>query len=140
MPRLNRLQVGQSQTEVAQQFNNFTPLAEMKSNWISPTWPWKWYITYHYPSNLRVLHLRNRTVTATTTAASITGLRNISAQKVGNMLRQQTFGQKDLILTQIHRRVRIRWCHLLWIWTLRNWRRIWFCDESCINFFSKDVM
>jgi hypothetical protein len=36
---IGRLQVGQSQTEVAQQFNNVTPLAEMKSNWISSTRP-----------------------------------------------------------------------------------------------------
>jgi hypothetical protein len=34
------------------------------------------------------------------------------------------------VLTNVERRVRVRWCHILKVWTLRNWCRIWFSGES----------
>ena len=34
------------------------------------------------------------------------------------------------VLTPLHRRERVRWCNRLRGWTIRNWRRIWFSDES----------
>ena len=34
------------------------------------------------------------------------------------------------VLTPLHRRERVRWCNRLRGWTFRNWRRIWFSDES----------
>ena len=33
-------------------------------------------------------------------------------------------------MTPLHRRERVRWCNRLRGWTFRNWRRIWFSDES----------
>ena len=34
------------------------------------------------------------------------------------------------VLTPLHRRERVRWCNRLRSWSFRNWRRIWFSDES----------
>ena len=34
------------------------------------------------------------------------------------------------VLTPLHRRERVRWCNRLRGWSFRNWRRIWFSDES----------
>jgi hypothetical protein len=34
------------------------------------------------------------------------------------------------VLTPLHRRERVRCCNRLREWTFRNWRRIWFSDES----------
>ena len=33
-------------------------------------------------------------------------------------------------MTPLQRRERVRWCNILRGWTFRNWRRIWFSDES----------
>ena len=105
MPRLDpatrnnvigRLQGGQSQPEVDRQFKvhqsrilhlwqrlNQTGSAEDRPRSGNPciSAPAQdWYIM--------LFHLRNRTVTATTTAAWIPGLRRISAQTVRNRIRQ----------------------------------------------------
>jgi hypothetical protein len=38
------------------------------------------------------------------------------------------------VLTLLHRHERVQWCNRLRGWTFRNWRRIWFSDESsCWN-------
>ena len=83
---------------------------------------------------IRVFHLRNRTVAASTTAAGIPGLRRISSQTVRNRLRQHDIRPRrpffGAVLTPLHRRERIRWCNILRGWTFRNWRSIWFSDES----------
>ena len=105
MPRLDpatrnnvigRLQGGQSQTEVDRQFKvhqcsilhlwqrlNQTGSAEDRPRSGSPR--------ISAPAQDRYIllfHLRNRTVTATTTAAWIPGIRRISAQTVRNRIRQ----------------------------------------------------
>jgi hypothetical protein len=83
---------------------------------------------------IRVCHLRNRTVAASTTAAGIPGLRKISSQTVCNQLRQHGIGLRrpyfGAVLTPLHRREIVRWYNRLMCWTFRNWRRIWFSDES----------
>ena len=47
---------------------------------------------------IRVIHLRNRTVTATETASNIPGLRRISVQTVRNRLREMVYAPDDLTL------------------------------------------
>jgi transposase len=50
-------------------------------------------------------------------------------QQTGSSIRPRRpfFGA---VLTPFHRRDRVRWCNRLSGWTFRNWRRIWFSDES----------
>ena len=83
---------------------------------------------------IRVFHLRNRTVAASTTAAGIPWLRRISSQSVRNLLRQHGIRPRRLyfgaVLIPLHKRERNLWCNILRGWTVRNWRRIGFSDES----------
>ena len=83
---------------------------------------------------IRVFHLRNRIVSASTTAVGIPGLRRISSSTVRNGLRQHGIRLRrpyfGALLTPSHRSERVRWCNRLWGWTFRNWCRIWFSDES----------
>ena len=73
--------------------------------------------THGQDRHIRVFHLRNRTVAASTTAAGISGLRKISSQTVRNRLRQHGIIPRrpyfGAILTPLHRRVRVRWCNRL---------------------------
>jgi transposase len=61
-------------------------------------------------------------------------LRRISSQTVCNRLRQHGIRPRrpyfGAALTPLHRRERVHWCNRLRDWTFRNWRRIWFSDES----------
>jgi hypothetical protein len=72
-----------------------------------------------------VFHLRNRTVSAKTTAAGIHDLQRFSAQTVRNRLHQRGIRPKrpyvEPVVTQVHRRARVHWCHTL---------MVWFSDES----------
>ena len=71
---------------------------------------------------IRVLHMRNRTVTARATASNVPGLRRISAQTVRNRLhenglcaRRPYFGA---VLRRRHRLARVRWCYRVSGWDL----------------------
>ena len=83
---------------------------------------------------IRVVHLRNRTVAASTTATGIHGLRRISSQTVRNRFRQHGIGPRrpyfGVVLTPLYRGDRVRWCNILSGLTFRNLRIIWFSDES----------
>ena len=83
---------------------------------------------------IRVFHLRNRTVAASTTVVGIPGVQRISSQTFRNRLRQHGIRPRrpyfGAVLTPLHRRERVRWCNRLRGWTFRNWRRIRFSDES----------
>ena len=83
---------------------------------------------------IRILHLRNRTVTTRETASNIPGLRWISAQRVRSRLgenglrtRRPYFGA---VLRRRDRLARVRWCNIVKGWDLQNWRRVWISDES----------
>ena len=73
---------------------------------------------------IRVFHLRNRTVAASTTAAGIPGLRRISSQTVRNRLQQHDIRHRrpyfGTVLTPLHRRERVHWCNRLRGWTFQN--------------------
>ena len=151
MPRLDpatrnfaigRLQAGESQNEVARTLNvNQSTISRLwnrfqqtgstndrqKSGRPRITTPGQ-------DRYIRVFHLRNRTVAASTTAAGIPGLRRISSQTVRNWLRQHGIRPRrpyfGAVLTPLHRSERVRWCNRLRGWTFQKWRRIWFSDES----------
>jgi transposase len=69
-------------------------------------------------------------------------LRRISSQKVRNRLRQHGIRPKrpyfGAVLTPLHRRESVCWCNRLRGWTFRNWRRIWFSDESSFLLQKRD--
>ena len=73
---------------------------------------------------IRIFHLRNRTVAASTTASGIPGLRRISSQTVCNRLRQHGIRPRrpyfGAALTPLHRRERVHWSNRLRDWTFRN--------------------
>ena len=70
---------------------------------------------------IRVFHLRNRTVAASTTASGIPGLRRIISQTVHNRLPQHGIRPRrpyfGAVLTPLHRRERVRCCNRLREWT-----------------------
>ena len=139
-------QTGQSQTEIARHFNvyqgtiscfwqrvNQTGSAQDHRRSGSPriTTPSQdWYI--------RLFHLRNRTVTDTTTAVCIPGLGRISVQTVRNRLRHQ----EDIMLIQFWPRytdVHVFVCAIYWGSGLLE--TVAECGSAMSNIiFSKDVM
>ena len=151
MPRLDsatrniiigQLQAGISQSEVARTVNvNQSTISRLWSRFQQtgttndrPRSGRPRITTRRQDRYIRVFHLRHRTVTATITAVGLPGGRRISSQTVRNRLRvhgirprRPYFGS---VLTPLHRRERVRWCNRLSAWTFRNWRRIWFSDES----------
>lgn len=159
MPRLSeenrnqaigRLEAGETQSSVARHFN-------VRQSTICRLW--QRYNLHHSTRDrprsgrprattpaqdrfIRVLHLRNRTVSAEYTAHNIPGLRRISAQTVRNRLRQH--GIRPMrpytapVLRRQHRRARLRWCRNVRPWTLVQWRRIWFSDESRFLLYRHD--
>jgi len=114
---IDHRQIGQSQTEVTRQFNvyqstiwhrlNQTRSAQDRSRSYRPriTTPAR------QDRYIRVFHLRNRTVTATATAAGIPSLRKMYTQTVRNRLRQRKIRPRrpyvESVLTQVHRRARV---------------------------------
>ena len=83
---------------------------------------------------IRVLHMRNRTVTARATSSNVPGLRRISAQTVRNRLRENGLCARrpyfGAVLRRRHRLARVRWCYRVSGWDLQNWRRVLLSDES----------
>ena len=90
---------------------------------------------------IRVLHLRNRTVTATSTAATALGHR-ISRQTVYRRLRQYGIRPRHPyrgpLLTPRHRNNRLIWARRVRRWQRRDWARVMFSDESRFLIFRND--
>lgn len=82
---------------------------------------------------LRTLHLRNRFLTVTSSAATSLG-HPLSRRTVARRLR--AFGIRayrpfrGTVLTIRHRQLRLRWATQVRRWQLRDWRRVLFTDES----------
>ena len=151
MPRLNaaerniaigRLEAGQSQNAVAQHF-------QVHRSTISRLW--NRYTRYNSTEDrprsgrprvttpaqdryIRLHHLRHRHVAATDTAGHVPGVLRLSDQTIGNRLRQAGIRARRPaicpVLRRRHRRQPVRWCNNVQAWDLRNWRRVWFSDES----------
>jgi transposase len=133
---IGRLQSGESQNEVARTLNVNQSTMSRLWNRFQQTGSTNdrqrsgrpHITTSRQDRYIRVFHLRNRTVAASTTAAGIPGLRRISSQTVRNRLRQHDIRPRrpyfGAVLTPLHRCERIRWCNRLRGWTFRNWRSI----------------
>ena len=82
---------------------------------------------------LRVLHLRNRFLTVTSSAATSLA-HQVSRRTLSRRLRR--FGIRayrpfrGMTLTREHRRRRLAWARTVRQWQPRNWRRVLFSDES----------
>jgi len=83
---------------------------------------------------IRLRHLRQRFLTASSTTNAIPGLRRISDQTVRNRLREADIRPRRparrIILTREHRRQRLLWCRRCRLWRVQQWRRVAFSDES----------
>lgn len=90
---------------------------------------------------IRVLHLRNRTLTATSTATTALGHR-ISRQTVYRRLRQYGIRPRHPYrgpyLTPRHKNGRLIWARRVRRWQRRDWARVLFSDES--NSSSSEMM
>ena len=91
--------------------------------------------------HLRVLHLRNRMLTVTSSAATALGHR-ISRFTVMRRLRSAGIRAyrpfRGMALTFQHRRNRLQWTRTVRRWQRRNWARVLFSDESKFNLFHLD--
>lgn len=83
---------------------------------------------------IRLRHLRNRFLTASSTTTSVPGLRRISDQTVRNRLRDAGIRSRrparGPILTRQHRQLRRQWCVNHRPWPMMRWRTVIFSDES----------
>ena len=83
---------------------------------------------------IRLLHLRDRFKTASSTVNQIPGLRRVSSQTIRNRLRQ--FGLRPMrplrrhILLPRHLAARLQWCRQHRAWRHAQWRTVLFSDES----------
>ena len=122
---IGRLQAGQSQNEVARTLNvNQSTISQLWSRFQQtgssndrPRCGIPRIASHGQDSYIRVFYLRIRTVSTSTTAVGIPGLRRISSQTVRNRLRQHGIRPKRpylrAVLTPLHRRERVLWCNRL---------------------------
>ena len=95
---------------------------------------------------IRLAHLRNRHLTATETALNTVGTNNrqISPKTVGSRLREIGLRARrpyvGLPLTQARRLRRMAWltAHAPRLFTMRQWRRVLFTDESRFTLYRAD--
>jgi len=86
--------------------------------------------------HIRLIHLRNRFIPATITAAQTPGRHNprISPQTVRNRLREANLRARrpltGAMLTARHRRERLRWANARLHWNRIRWQHVIFSDES----------
>ena len=84
---------------------------------------------------IRQSHLRNRFLSASTTARTLPGMRRIWCQTVRNRLHDAGLTARrpyrGPVLTPHHRQARLHWAQRHRHWTLRNiWQHVLFSDES----------
>ena len=126
MPRLNedkrnnaigRLHAGETQTHVSRVLNvsqsNISRLWDRYQQQDRPRSGRPTVTTPAKDRHIRLRHLRDRFITATSTAAAIPGQRRISDQTVRNRLREAGIRArrpvKAVVLTRRHRQVRLQW-------------------------------
>ena len=83
---------------------------------------------------IRLIHLRNRTQSASRTVATEPDLQHIHPQTVRNRLRESGMRCRrpvqGIILTEGHRQRRLEWAEIHRPWPRYRWSRVWFSDES----------
>ena len=91
--------------------------------------------------HIRVIHLRNRFVTATSTAATALG-HPISRHTVYRRLRQHGIRARrpyrGPYLTPANQRRRLTWARQVRRWQRRDWSRVLFTDESRFSLYRND--
>ena len=96
--------------------------------------------TAHQDRHIRLSHLRDRELTASTTSSRTVGAhgRHISDQTVRNRLREGGLRARRpyvwLVLTRRHRRLRLVWARRHLRFTRADWANMLFTDESRFNF------
>lgn len=159
MPRLNNdirnrilglLECGQTQTEVARRFNvNRSTISRLVQRYNvtgsvadRPRPGAMAATTRRQDVYIRQRHLRNRTLTATSTANLVIGTRGRPIHRTTVSKRLRNYGircrrpAKVPVLTQRHQRLRLQWArqHVNNV----NWNRVVFSDESRFNLFNAD--
>ena len=90
---------------------------------------------------IRLLHLRNRKLTATSTNRTVFRGR-LSSQTVRNRLRSSRLRARrpyiGLVYTPQIKRLRLRWCNNRVHWNQRTWNRVVFSDESRFSLSEAD--
>ncbi|XP_071114768.1 uncharacterized protein [Haliotis cracherodii] len=79
---------------------------------------------------IRQIHLRNRCVTATSTA-----LGHAISRRYGIRAYRPFYG---MALTRLHRQRRLQWARTVRRWQRRDWARVLFTDESRFCLFRND--
>lgn len=140
---LGLLRAGETQTEVARHFNvSQSTISRLLSRFQEtgavtdrPRSGRPRVTTAVEDRFMRLRHLRNRFISASSTVQSMPAVRRISDQTVRNRL--HSFGlwarrpYRGAVLTQRHRQRRLQWGNQHRHWTVRNdWRHVWFSDES----------
>lgn len=140
---LGRLQAGQSATEVAHALNVspsticrlWTRFQRTGSSADAPRSGRPRVTTPAQDRFIRLRHLRNRFLPASSTVQACAGVRRISDQTVRNRLHAAGLRAyrplRGNVLTGRHRQARLQWATQHRRWTLLNhWRHVWFSDES----------
>jgi len=151
MPRLSeaerkqaigRLQAGESQTEVAAHFHVSQStvrrlVARFQLSNSTADWPRSGRpraTTRAQDRFLRLRHLRDRFLPASSTVQALRNATRISDQTVRNRLRERGLRAYRPVLrtlmTHQHRQLRRQWANQHINWRLHNWRHVWFSDES----------
>lgn len=140
---LGRLQAGQTRTNVARVLNVspstisrlWTRFQRTGSSADAPRTGRPRVTTQAQDRFIRLRHLRNRFLPASSTVQIIPGARRISDQTVRNRLHAAELRAyrplRGNVLTRRHHQARLQWATQHRHWTLRNhWRHVWFSDES----------
>ena len=140
---LGLLQAGQTQTQVARHFNvSQSTISKLLARYQAPgsvadrpRWGRPRVTTAVEDRFIRLRHLVDRFISASSTVLSMPVVRSVFEQTVRNRLRSAGLRSRrphrGAVLTHRHRQSRRQWANQYRHWTVRNdWRHIWFSDES----------
>ncbi|KAK7116305.1 hypothetical protein V1264_002010 [Littorina saxatilis] len=140
---LGRLQAGQSQSAIARHFH--VSQSTISRLWVRfqatgsvadlPRAGRPRATTAAHDRFIRLRHLRNRFLSASSSVQALPGPHRLSDQTVRNRLHEAGLRarrpHRGAVLTRRHRQNRVQWGNQHLRWTVRNhWRHVWFSDES----------
>ncbi|KAK7090632.1 hypothetical protein V1264_010402 [Littorina saxatilis] len=140
---LGRLQAGQSQSAIARHFH--VSQSTISRLWVRfqatgsvadlPRAGRPRATTAAQDRCIRLRHLRNRFLSASSSVQALPGPHRLSDQTVRNRLHEAGLRarrpHRGAVLTRRHRQNRVQWGNQHLRWTVRNhWRHVWFSDES----------
>ncbi|KAK7106294.1 hypothetical protein V1264_017563 [Littorina saxatilis] len=142
---LGRLQAGQSESAIARHFH--VSQSTISRLWVRfqatgsvadlPRAGRPRATTAAHDRFIRLLHLRNRFLSASSSVQALPGPHRLSDQTVRNRLHEAGLRarrpHRGAVLTRRHRQNRVQWGNQHLRWTVRNhWRHVWFSDESYV--------